>query len=158
MDQAGSPLPLGILAGLTSKLVSLCVPLQAEIVWTGYDLWVCLCFINALSCKPGKAYFSRDLPKYRFDRKYGRNSSIIINQFYPRGHSITKHTGRGGGLARRSESKPPKYLSKNTNIRKMLKSYPLNILRYNQRLAIWDNFSFSLRIVPPVIHMKYELF
>ena len=31
----------------------------------------------------------------------------------PRGHSITKHTG---GLALRSESKTPKYLSKNSNI------------------------------------------
>ena len=37
------------------------------------------------------------------------------------GHSITKHTG---GLARRSESKTSKYLSKNSNFRKMLKSYP----------------------------------
>ena len=45
----------------------------------------------------------------------------------PAGHSITKHTG--GGLARRSESKTPKYLSKNSNILKILKSYPLNILK-----------------------------
>ena len=46
------------------------------------------------------------------------------------GHSITKHTGwGGGGLARRSESKTPKYLSKNGNFRKTLKSYPLNILK-----------------------------
>ena len=44
----------------------------------------------------------------------------------PGGHSITKHTG---GLARRSESKTPNYLSKNSNIKKMLKSYPLNILK-----------------------------
>ena len=42
------------------------------------------------------------------------------------GHSITKHTG---WLAQRSESKPPKYLSKNSNIKKMLKSYSLNILK-----------------------------
>ena len=42
------------------------------------------------------------------------------------GHSITKHTG---GLARRSESKTPNYLSKNSNIKKMPKSYPLNILK-----------------------------
>ena len=42
-------------------------------------------------------------------------------------HSITKHTGEG--LARRSESKTPKYLSKNSDIKKMLKSYPLNILK-----------------------------
>ena len=34
-----------------------------------------------------------------------------------------------GGLARRSKPKPPKYLSKNSNIRKILKSYPLNILK-----------------------------
>ena len=32
----------------------------------------------------------------------------------PGGHSITKHTGEG--LAQRSESKTPKYLSKNSNI------------------------------------------
>ena len=32
----------------------------------------------------------------------------------PGGHSITKHTG---GLARRSQSKPPKYLSKSSNIK-----------------------------------------
>ena len=44
----------------------------------------------------------------------------------PGGHSITKHTG---GLAQRSVSKTPKYLSKNINIKKMLKSYPLNILK-----------------------------
>ena len=44
----------------------------------------------------------------------------------PGEHSITKHTG---GLAQRSESKTPKYLSKNSNIRKMQKSYPLNILK-----------------------------
>ena len=42
--------------------------------------------------------------------------------------SITEHTG-GGGLARMSESKSPKYLPKNSNIRKMPKSYPLNILK-----------------------------
>ena len=44
------------------------------------------------------------------------------------GHLITKHTGRGG-LTRRPESETPKYLSKNSNIKKMLKSYPLNILK-----------------------------
>ena len=43
-------------------------------------------------------------------------------------HSITKHTE--GGLARRSDSKTPKYLPKNSNIKKnMLKPYPLNILK-----------------------------
>ena len=44
----------------------------------------------------------------------------------PGGHSITKHTE---GLARRSESKTPKYLSKYSNILKILKSYLLNILK-----------------------------
>ena len=44
----------------------------------------------------------------------------------PGGHSITKHMG---GLARRSASKTPKYLSKNSNILKILKSYSLNILK-----------------------------
>ena len=60
---------------------------------------------------------------------------ILFHYFWKRwrsesqgGHSITKHTW-GGGLARSSESKPPKYLSKNSNFRKMLKSYPLNILK-----------------------------
>ena len=59
--------------------------------------------------------------------------SIVIElsffqlQTHPGGHSITKHTG--GGLAQRSESKTPNYLSKNSNIKKMLKSYPLNILK-----------------------------
>ena len=40
-----------------------------------------MCFINILSCKPVKAYFGSDLPKYRFDRKYGRNSSNIIRSW-----------------------------------------------------------------------------
>ena len=41
------------------------------------------------------------------------------------GHSITKHTG---GLARRSESKTPKYLSKKkTNIRKYTEIKPPKI-------------------------------
>ena len=44
----------------------------------------------------------------------------------PGGHSITKHTG-GGGLARRSESKTPNYLSKNSNIKKNAKI--INILK-----------------------------
>ena len=86
-------------------------------------------------------------PKYN-------NSLETFRYAIPRGHSITKHTG---GLARRSKSKTPNYLSKNSNIRKVLKSYPLNILRYSpraQRLAIWDKFSFSLRIVPLIIHMN----
>ena len=40
----------------------------------------------------------------------------------------------------------------------MLKSYPLNILRYSptaQRSAIWDKFSFSVRIVPLTIHVNH---
>ena len=39
----------------------------------------------------------------------------------------------------------------------MLKSYPLNILRYSpsdQRLGIWTHFHFSLRIVPLIIHIN----
>ena len=48
----------------------------------------------------------------------------ILMDLSPVGYSITKLTGGGGGLALRSESKPPKYLSKNSNIKKMLKSYP----------------------------------
>ena len=74
----------------------------------------------------------------------------------PGWHSITKHTG--GGLARRSESKTPKYLSKNSNISKMLKSYPQIFLKYSpkaQRLETWDKISFSLRIVPLIIHMNH---
>ena len=50
----------------------------------------------------------------------------IMDSSNPGGHSIAKHTR---GLARRSESKTPKYLSKISNIRKLLKSYPLNILK-----------------------------
>ena len=73
------------------------------------------------------------------------------------GHSITKHTG--GGLARRSESKTPKYLSKNSNIRKMLKSYPLNNLKVQSKSSKISNlgqiFIFRLRIVPLIIHMNH---
>ena len=79
----------------------------------------------------------------------------------PRGHSITKHTGGGGGLARRSESKTPKYLSKNSNISKSLKSYPKIFLRYSpraQRLSVWDKFSFSLRIIPLIIHKNHFIY
>ena len=36
---------------------------------------------------------------------------------------------RGGGWLEGLSQKPQKYLSKNSNIRKMLKSYPLNILK-----------------------------
>ena len=55
----------------------------------------------------------------------------------PRGHSITKHMG---GLARRSESKTPKYLSKNSNILKILKSYPLNILKVQSEIINLGQF------------------
>ena len=87
---------------------------------------------------------------------------FLLSTCTPRGgHSITKHTG---GLTRRSESKTQKYLSKNSNNRKMLKSYPLNILKvYSpraQRLAILDKFSFSLRTVPLIVlmnHFSYPL-
>ena len=64
-----------------------------------------------------------------------------------------------GGLARRSESKTPKYLSKNSNILKILKSYPLNILKVqSEKLSIWDKFSFSLRIVPLIIHKNHFIY
>ena len=58
------------------------------------------------------------------------------NALFSRGHSITKHTGE---LVRRSESKTPKYLSKNSNIRKMLKSYPLNILKVQSKSSKISN-------------------
>ena len=64
------------------------------------------------------------------------------------GHSITKHTER---LAQRSESKTPKYLSKNSNI-KNAKIIPP---KHSERLAVWDKFSFSLRIAPLIIHMNH---
>ena len=47
----------------------------------------------------------------------------------PGGHFITKHTGVAG----RSEPKTPKYLSKNSKILKMLKSYPINILKVQSK-------------------------
>ena len=40
----------------------------------------------------------------------------------------------------------------------MLKSYPLNIFKVqseSSKLAIWDKVSFSLRIVPLIIHMNH---
>ena len=43
------------------------------------------------------------------------------------------------GRAKRTESKTPKYLSKNSNIRKMLKSYPLNILKVQSRSSKVSN-------------------
>ena len=73
------------------------------------------------------------------------------------GHSITKHTG---GLARRSESKtPPKYLSKNSNILKMLKSYPLNIPKVQSKGSkisnLGQNFFFTENCTP---NYPYEAF
>ena len=88
-------------------------------------------------------------------RVLNQSKSLIIlkkARFLPRGHSITKHTGVGGGLARRSESKPPKYLSKNSNIRKMLKSYPLNILKVQSESSKISNleqiFIFTENCIP----------
>ena len=50
--------------------------------------------------------------------KIGGGAGVVtpLKRPPPRGHSITKHMG--GGLARRSESKTPNYLSKNSNIKK----------------------------------------
>ena len=64
----------------------------------------------------------------------------------PGEHPITKHMGAwGGGLARRSESKPQKYLFKNSNIRKMLKSYLPYILKYS--LSAVDITRFASRLL-----------
>ena len=73
--------------------------------------------------------------------------------------SITKHRGGGGGgLARRPESKIPKYLSKNSNIRKMLKSYLLNILKVQSESSRISNlvqiFIFTENCTP-IIHMNH---
>ena len=72
------------------------------------------------------------------------------------GHSITKHTR---GLARRSESKTPNYLSKNSNINKMLKSYPLNILKVQSDSSKISNlgqiFIFTENCTP---NYRYESF
>ena len=59
------------------------------------------------------------------------NDEMALKPAGPEGHSITKQTG-GKGLAQRSESKTPKFLSKNSNIRKMVKSYSLNIPRVDK--------------------------
>ena len=38
----------------------------------------------------------------------------------------------------------------------MLKSHPLNILEeQSESIAIWDKFSFSLRIAPLIIHINH---
>ena len=66
--------------------------------------------------------------------------------------------GGGGGLARRPESKIPKYLSKNSNIRKMLKSYLLNILKVQSESSRISNlvqiFIFTENCTP-IIHMNH---
>ena len=67
----------------------------------------------------------------------------------PGGHSLTKHTG---GLARRSESKAPKYPSKNSSIKKMLKSCPLNIFKVQSESSKISNlgqiFIFTEKCTP----------
>ena len=69
-----------------------------------------------------KSYHSADASKSKILIFKGVSNNITIKDFQelldfnPGGHSITKHTGGGGGLARRSESKTSKYLSKNSNI------------------------------------------
>ena len=72
------------------------------------------------------------------------------------GHSITKHTGE---LARRSASKTPKYLPKNSNIEKMLKSYPQNILKVQSENSKISNlgqiFNFTVNFTS---NYSYESF
>ena len=62
---------------------------------------------------------------------------------------MTKHTG---GLAQRSESKTTKYLSKNSSILKILKSYPLNILKVQSEnskiINLGQIFIFPLNCTP----------
>ena len=64
-----------------------------------------------------------------------------------------------GGLAQRSESKAPKYLSKKINIKKMLKSYPLNILKVQSESSKIGNlgqiFIFTENCIP---NYPYESF
>ena len=88
----------------------------------------------------------------------GKEMALHFRIIAPRGHSITSHTW---GLAQRPESKTPKYQSKNRNILKILKSYHLNILKVqseSSRLSIWDKLSFSLRIVPLIIHKNHFIY
>ena len=70
------------------------------------------------------------------------------------GHSITEHTR---GLARRSDSKTP--ISKNSNIIKMLESYPLNILKVQPKSSKSSNlgqiFIFTENCTP---NYPYESF
>ena len=83
--------------------------------------------------------------------------AYMIERFESKGgHSITKHTG--GWLEGLSE-KPPKYLSKNSNIRKMLKSYPLNIFKVQSESSKISNlgeiFVFTENCTP---NYPYESF
>ena len=77
---------------------------------------------------------------------------------HPRGHSIAKHMG---GLARRSESKLPKYLSKNSNIKKKLKPYLLNIPKVQAESSEVSNlgqiFIFTENCTPTglIIHVSH---
>ena len=84
---------------------------------------------------------------------------------HPRGYSTAKHMG-GGGLARRSESKPPKYLSKNSNIKNKLKPYLLNIPKVQAESSEISNlgqiFIFTENCTPTVLiihvsHFSYPL-
>ena len=71
------------------------------------------------------------------------------------GHSITKHTG---GLAQKLESKPPKYLSKNSNIKKLLKSYPLNVLKVqseSSKISSLGQIFIFTENWPLIIHMNH---
>ena len=74
----------------------------------------------------------------------------------PGGHSITKHMG--GGAGSKVWIKNP-YLSKNININKMLKSYPLNILKVQSDSSKISNlgqiFIFTENCTP---NYRYESF
>ena len=66
------------------------------------------------------------------------------------------------GRAKRTESKTPKYLSKNSNIRKMLKSYPLNILKVQSRSSKVSNlgqiFIFTENCTPNNPYESFHFF
>ena len=106
-------------------------------------------------------YFHLSVPPIRKMSAYPLNKSYYTNLTKCfGGHSITKHTG-GGGVARRSESKTPKYLSKNRNIRKMLKSYPLNILKVQSKSSKISNlgqiFIFTENCTPNYPYESFSL-
>ena len=65
----------------------------------------------------------------------------------PGEHPITKHMGAwgGGGLLEGLSQNPKKYLFKNSNIRKMLKSYLPYILKYS--LSAVDITRFASRLL-----------